>query len=123
MSQFTPEWYELYEAKRRHSKNSRARTLPQLQEPKAHVGRPSGDGAKCQAMDATSGAGYFLSVTFLVSDRRRRDPTGMFETIADVLVRALRRFNPRVAKGELGHSKSAKRTRGSNHNHTKVVDI
>lgn len=44
---------------------------------------------------------YCFAVTFRVSNNRRRDPTGMLETLADVLVRAVRRFNQRATGGKL----------------------
>lgn len=51
--------------------------------------------------------GYRIDVVFLVSDKRRRDPTGMLETVADILIGAIGRFNQGDARRILGDTKSS----------------
>lgn len=48
---------------------------------------------KDKGQNAVAGKRYFVSITFRVSDKRKRDAFGMLETVADCLVRAVRRFN------------------------------
>ena len=63
---------------------------------------------------------FRVSVTFLVSDNRRRDPTGMLETIMDCLIHAVRnvrRQYPGVSPGGMDDPPGAARVRRSNHNH------
>lgn len=48
---------------------------------------------KDKGQDAVAGKRYFVSIIFRVSDKRKRDAFGMLETVADCLIRAVRRFN------------------------------
>lgn len=73
--------------------------LPIFQEPKENS-RGSKDfkaaqlhRSKAQEADGRTGGRYHVSIVFMVSDRRKRDAFGMLETVADALVRAVRRFN------------------------------
>ncbi len=62
------------------------------------------DAGQNQKTDGPPGVRYSVRVVFLVSDRRRRDAFGMLETVADVLIRALRRLNPPDTGGKLGRA-------------------
>lgn len=50
------------------------------------------DASKNEKENESFGGTYYVRFVFLVSDHRRRDGFGMSETVADCLVRALRRF-------------------------------
>lgn len=74
---------------------------PQLQEPEAsHKKRRLDNRAENKNTDGRAGERYFVRVIFRVSDNRKRDAFGMLETVADCLVRAVRRFN----SGDAGRS-------------------
>lgn len=45
-----------------------------------------------EGMDGGSNTPAHVSITWLVSDKRRRDAWGMSETVADCIVSAVRRF-------------------------------
>ena len=50
------------------------------------------DEPKEKGMDGKSHPQYRVTITWLISDRRKRDSWGMSETIADCVVSASRRF-------------------------------
>lgn len=91
------------------------RTCNPVQEPKAGDSGSKDrkdenpDRAKSGAVDGKGHGGYRLKVVFKLSDRRRRDPTGMLESVADILVRAVRRFREATADGILGSGIRRKR--------------
>lgn len=66
-----------------------------------------------EAPESGLGGGYSIEFTFLLSDRRRRDGWGMCETVADCLVRAVRRFLEGDAGGRVSLPPRGKRRRGS----------
>lgn len=63
---------------------------------------PNPDRAKSKEVDGERDGAYRIAVTFKVSDRRRRDPTGMYETVADVLIEAVRRFMEATSSRVMG---------------------
>lgn len=74
-------------------------------------------------VDGESRGQFRITVVFHVSDRRRRDPTGAFETICDVITATVRRLNERLA-GRFVEKKQrlTRRRRGNNHNRA-IVDF
>lgn len=68
-------------------------------------------------VDGESRPEYRITVTLRVSNRARRDPTGAFETICDVVVATRRRLRERL-EGRLvaGRKSAARRRRMRNHN-------
>lgn len=90
-----------------HARPNRSRTRSELQEPKANPGRSQNPEAaqlhrsEAQEADERAGRCYHVRVVFLVSDRRKRDAFGMLETVADALIRAVRRFNSGSAVRQL----------------------
>jgi len=72
----------------------RAGTSPQLQEQEADRDKPKdrktvpSHGIQDKEMDAWRDKEYRISVTFLVSDKRRRDNPGMLETVCDAIIAA-----------------------------------
>lgn len=93
MNSFDSEWLRNYERKQSNRiKNNGIRECPKLQERQnAHEGTTH-HSSKKEALDGKSHPTYRVSITWLVSDRRRRDAWGMSETIADCIVSAFRRF-------------------------------
>src|SRR5688572_3095470 len=85
---------------KRASVNPWAGRSPQLQKPEdSHSGQPhkktpNPDRTRHKRTNGSDGKRYRLRVIFRVSDQRRRDAFGMLETVADILIRAVRRFNP-----------------------------
>lgn len=64
------------------------------------------DGQEEEGLDGERHPAAYLSITWRVSDRRRRDAWGMSETVADAVVSAVRRFvglpDTRTAKRKSG---------------------
>lgn len=58
---------------------------------------------------------YLVTVIFLLDDNRKRDAFGMLETVADCLVRAIRRFCEGDTSRSMGSPPRSKR-RGGNKN-------
>lgn len=94
--QFNSEWLEQFHERRKQNNPKPASSRPhtELQEPQAQqpkrvrLHKPKGEEA-----NAVPRKRYRVNVVFLVSDKRTRDAFGMLETVADCLVRAVRRFN------------------------------
>jgi len=83
----------------------------------SHPGQEHGKDADAdrtsrKQVDGTGYRKYRVAVVFRLSDRRRRDPTGMFETVADVLIRAVGRFMQSASDGVVGGGIRTKRKRG-----------
>lgn len=67
---------------------------------------------KEKAMDGSSYPQFRVTITYFVSDRRRRDAWGMAETIADCLVSASRRLLGTDAAGRTARDNGGKGRRG-----------
>lgn len=95
---FNSAWLEAYERKQNNSRNSRPNDTRVQEQQAVNTGREHRpaknlDAKENEAPHERSGKRYAIRVVFRVSDNRRRDAFGMLETVADCLVRAVRRFN------------------------------
>lgn len=72
-------------------------------------------------LDGESRPKFRITVIFHVSDRRRRDPTGAFETICDLVTATVRRLNERLAGRFVEKKQRGAGRRRSNHHHRTVA--
>lgn len=114
MNQFTPEWYERYQAKQRN----RAEALRVGARAKHEELKDAGTGkahhkTSNPTLDGKGHPKYRISIDLLISDRRRRDIDGNATTLLDSLVHAVGRFAPVGAGDQPTGGQRAEGPRGS----------
>jgi|SRR6267142_5974537 len=78
---------------------------------------------RVSTVDGESRGQFRITVVFHVSDRRRRDPTGAFETICDVITATVRRLNERLTGRFVEKKPRLVRRRRSNNHNRETVDF
>lgn len=112
---WTPEQFDDYNRRRVEAGHTRIRTGPVIQELKADCVQPQYQapvhmhGQEEKAVDGQRYPQFRVSITYFVSDRRRRDAWGMAETVADCIVSATRRLLGTDAARKSGCGHGAKR--------------
>lgn len=77
-------------------------------------------GAGVSIVEGESRATFRVTVTLLIANDHRRDPTGALETIADTLIATRRRLSERANGGELESPKGKPRRRGRDNSNRKT---
>ena len=96
------------------SRDTGAWSHNKLQELQGMLEEYVSDNPKSKKADGINRERFRITIDFLVSDNRRRDPDGAINTILDCLVRSVRRLSEGDS-GDCGASKkSSKRKRRSN---------
>ncbi len=81
----------------------------------------SDHGAPVSGLEREGRGQFRISVTLKVSNYGRRDPTGAFETICDLITATRRRLSERLALRQLVGPIGDRRRRGRNNNSGKAV--
>lgn len=92
MTNWTPDQYNEYLQNQIRDKRNRQRALYEERKNDPVEPAKNHDRPKEASLDGEGHQQFNITITWHVSDRRRRDAWGMSETIADCIVSAVRRF-------------------------------
>lgn len=98
MKGFDSKWYEDHKAYR--ERNRKCSIVQKHEDDNNKTKTKADNKPKETGMDGSSNQPARISITWLVSDKRRRDGWGMAETIADCIVAAFGRFSGQDATGK-----------------------